>query len=352
MFSSIRLLALLTTLVLALAAAGCGSSDESSQEVPDDAVAVVGDQKISRAEYEQVLAQARTSYKARKQDFPKAGSTDFEQLKQAIVRSLVEQEQFEIGAEDLGVTVTDEEITKRLNQLKEQYFGGDEKKYKAELEKQGLTEEQVRDDLRSRLLSEKIYKEVTADVEVTDADVKKHYDENKSQFGTPASREVRHILISCSKAADCRRAKEKADDLHRQIENGGDFAALARKNSDDPSSKAQGGKFTAQKGATVPPFDRTAFALETGEVSEPVKTQFGWHIIEAAAPAKEASTKPLSTVEDTIRQQLLQQKQNEAMNKWVEDLQERLEDDVVYAVGFKPPAQATTAQTGTTTTQQ
>ena len=337
-------------LALALVVAACGGgSEESTPEVPEDAVALVGDAEIAKSEFDQVLAQAKTTYEAREQEFPKLGTPEYEQLKQAIVRSLVEQKQFEIGAQELGLSVADEEIDKRLEELKKQFFEGDEKKYEAELKNQGLTDEQVREDLRARLLSEKIFKEVTADVKVTDAEIQKFYDEQKSQFTTPATRQVRHILLGCNKPAACAKARAEANSLYQQIQGGADFAALARQHSDDQSSKAQGGKFTAQKGATAAPFDRTAFALETGEVSRPVRTQqFGWHIIEALKDATPERTKPLSAVEKDIRQTLLQQKQNDTMNTWVEDLAKRLDDDVAYAAGFRPPVQQTT--TGATTT--
>ena len=92
------------------------------------------------------------------------------------------------------------------------------------------------------------------------------------------------------------KTKAKADQIHQQLENGADFAKLAKQYSQDPSSKASGGKFTAQKGATVAPFDEVAFTLKTGELSEPVKTQFGWHIIEAVGPVVEAATQELADV--------------------------------------------------------
>ena len=155
--SSLRFLALLAALALALAAAGCGGGDdgESSQDVPEGAVVLVGDTQVAKSQYDQLLEQARRTFKARKQEFPKLGTPEFEQLKQAIVKSLVEEAQFEIGAEELGVKVSDEEIDKRLEELKKQYFQGDDKKYQDELEKQGITDEQVRHDLRARLLSER-----------------------------------------------------------------------------------------------------------------------------------------------------------------------------------------------------
>jgi parvulin-like peptidyl-prolyl isomerase len=344
---STRLIALLAALALGLAVAACGGDDDdsSSGDVPADAIAVVGDREIPKTEYDRLLTQAQATYEAREQDFPEAGTPEFAQLRNALVRSLVEQAQFEIAAEELDVTVTDEELEKRLDELKQQFFDGDEQKYKEELEKQGLTEEQVLKDLRTRMLSEKVFEKVTSEVEVTDADIQAYYEENKSQFETPASREVRHILV---------KSKAKADDIHAQLENGGNFAKLAKQFSEDPASKNEGGKFTAQKGATVAPFDKVAFELETGELSEPVKTQFGWHIIEAAGDIEEATTQPLSEVEESISTTLLEERKNARINEWIEELQNRFADQVSYAPGFEPPPETETGtgETDTATTTE
>ena len=348
-----RIVALLAALALAMAAVGCGGDggdDGTEVEVPADAIAVVGDKEITKAEYDRLLASAEKTYEAREQEFPAAGTPEFAQLRNAIVRSLVEQAQFEIAAQELDVTVTDADVDKRLDELKEQFFQGDEQKYKDELEAQGLTEEQVKSDLRTRLLSEKVFEKVTNEVEVTDEDVQKYYEDNAAQFETPASREVRHILV---------KSKARADQRPSQLEGGADFAKLARQYSTDPASKKEGGKFTAQQGATVAPFDKVAFDLDTGELSEPVKTQFGWHIIEAVGDIKEKSTQDLSAVEEQIRSTLLEEKKNTRINEWIEELRARFEDQTAYAPGFEPPPPAETTtgegdtggETGTTTTE-
>ena len=342
----IRTVALVAALALGVAAAGCGGDEGVTADVPEGAIAVVGDREIPKSEYDRLVAQAKKTYEARKQEFPAAGTPEFAQLRNAIVRSLVEQTEFEIAAEELDVEVSDADVEKRLTELKEQFFEGDEKKYEAELEKQGLTDEQVRSDVRTRLLSEKVFEEVTKDVKVTDQEIKAYYDENKTQFETPASREVRHILV---------KQKARADDLYRQLQNGGNFAALAKQYSQDPASKAQGGKFTAQQGATVPEFDKTAFELETGELSRPVKTQFGWHIIEATAAIKPKATQELSEVESQISDQLLEEQKNARINEWIEELRKRFEDEVAYAPGFEPPPAETAtggAETGGADTGQ
>ena len=149
-----RLIALFAALALGVAVAGCGGGDDdedASAEVPADAIAMVEDQAILKSEYDRLLAQAQATYEAREQEFPAAGTPEFAQLRTALVRSLVEKTQFEIAAEEMGITVTDEELETRLDELKEQFFEGDDAKYQEELEKQGLTEEQVLKDLRTRM---------------------------------------------------------------------------------------------------------------------------------------------------------------------------------------------------------
>ena len=344
----IRLIALFAALALGIAAAGCGGDDDEgeSAEVPADAIAVVGDREIPKSEYDRLLSQAQKTYEAREQEFPEAGTPEFAQLRNAIVTSLVEQARFEIAAEELDITITDEELDERLDELKEQFFEGDEEAYKAELEKQGLTEEQVLKDLRTRMLSEKIFEEITSEVEVTDEDIQAYYEENEAQFEQPASREVRHILV---------KTQAKANQIHRQLENGADFAKLAREFSEDPASAKEGGNFTAQKGATVAPFDEVAFELETGELSDPVKTQFGWHVIEAVADVEDAATQELAEVEEQISTTLLEEKKNARINEWVQELKDRFADQVAYAPGFEPPPEAETtsgeSDTETATTE-
>ncbi len=330
-------LRLFVLLLLLVPLAGCGGADE---EVPADAVAVVGGEEIPRRQYDDLLAQARTGYEGRKQDyFPAAGSQEFQQLKNQAVQILVQQVQFRQKAEDLGIEVTDKQVDERLDQIKKQYFGGDQKKYEKQLEEQKVTEAQVRTQLRSQLVSEKIFAQVTSEVKVTDEEIEKQYEEKKAtQYSQPQSREVRHILV---------KTKAKADDIAAQLEGGADFAALANKFSEDTGSKATGGKLTITEGQTVPTFDQKAFSLKKNEISEPVKTQFGYHIIQALGEVEPAKVTPLKEVEDAIRQQLQQTKKNEAMTDWIAELKDEYDGKISYAVGFNPPPEPTT--TGTTT---
>jgi PPIC-type PPIASE domain/FtsX-like permease family len=103
---------------------------------------------------------------------------------------------------------------------------------------------------------------------------------NLHQPGLPIRREVRHILIACPKPRSCLDAKVLIDRLHARLERGADFATLAKKYSDDRDSKRQGGLYWATRGQTVEPFVSTAFRLPTGAISHPLKTRFGWHIVQ------------------------------------------------------------------------
>jgi parvulin-like peptidyl-prolyl isomerase len=325
---------LLPALLLALLAAGCGGGSES---VPADAVAVVDGDEVAKSDYDALITQARKSYTNQKRDFPKAGTPEFQTLKNQAVSFLVQREQFEQQAAELDVEVTDKQVEERLEQIKKQYFSGDSKKYEEQLKDQGLSDRQVRADIRAQLVSEKIFNAVTKDVKVSDADVQAYYEKNEEQFSTPESREVRHILV---------KTKVLAEQLAAQLRAGADFAALAKQHSTDTGSKESGGKLTITRGQTVAPFDKQAFALAKNEVSAPVKTEFGFHLIEPLSEVKKASKAPLKEVRDSIRQQLLQTKKNEAMTEWVDELKKEYDDKVSYATGFTPPP----AATGTTST--
>jgi parvulin-like peptidyl-prolyl isomerase len=333
-----RLALLLCALIaIAIALTGCGGG---SDDVPADAVAVVDGEKVLRQDYDAVISQAKTSYKNQKREFPAAGSQEFQTLRNQVVQFLVQREQFEQEADELGIEVTDKQVDARLEQIQKQYFDGDKKKYDKQLKEQGLTERQVKNDLRAQIISEKLFARVTGDVKVTDKQIEEYYEKNKAQYSQPESREVRHILV---------KQKAKADDLYDQLKAGADFAALAKKHSEDTGSKANGGKLTITRGQTVAPFDQTAFLLNKNVISRPVKTEFGYHIIQPLADAKPAKVTPLKEVKASIRQQLQQTKKNEAMTKWVEKLKDDYEDKVSYAVGFTPPPAATgTSSVGVT----
>jgi len=323
--------------VLLLVAAGCGGG---SKKVPADAVAVVGDDTITKTEFNFLIAGAKAQAKAAKADFPKPGTADYKTLQDKAMAYLVQESELEQKGKDMGIEITDADVSKQIKQIKQQYFGGNEKAFRAQLKQQGFTLPLLEVYQRGNLLSDKLYKKVTSDVKVTNTDIQKYYDDNKAQYQKLPSRDVRHILVS---------SKAKADDLERQLKSGASFATLAKKFSKDTGSAVQGGKLTIEKGKTVPEFDKKAFQLKTNEISAPVHTQYGWHIIQALSPVKPASTQPLSEVKATIRQNLVQQKKTESFQKFLDGVKKDFASDIRYAVGYVPESTATQTTETTTT---
>jgi parvulin-like peptidyl-prolyl isomerase len=331
-----RRLSILVLVPLALLAAACGGGGGGGGKVPQQDAAVVGDEHISRDTLDRRLQQAKCSYDLQKKTFPKAGSPEYLAIEQQILQSLVQRAELAQKAPDLGVKATDEQVEKQLKQIKKQYFGGSEKRYQAELKKQCVTDAQVHDDVRANVLSDAIYKKVTAGAKVTDADAKAYYVSHQSVYTQPETRVVRHILV---------KSKPLADSLYKQLKGGADFATLAKKYSQDPGSKTQGGELTISRGQTVPEFDKVAFSLKTGEISKPVKTQFGWHIIQAQKDTTKSKTTPFPQVKETIRQQLVQQKRTAALQTWLAGLTKEFDGKISYATGLAPPATTTSTTT-------
>lgn len=346
----VRLTALLAVVLAVLA--GCSGGGGSTtggttaatqetrpEEVPEDAVAVVAGTPILKADFERLLKQAEAAVKAQGGEFPDVGTAEYEQLKRGAVDQLIQQAEFEKEVTALGLTVTDQEVADRLEQLKEQFYQGDDAKYQDELAQAGLTEEDVSAIVRSNLLAEKLRAEVTKEVTVTDEEVTTYYDENKDRFTTPATREVAHILVE---------EKAKADELYAKLENGADFAELAKKNSTDESSAENGGRLpepARQDGSLVPEFEKVAFELPTGTVSEPVKTQYGWHLIKALEDTKPEVVTQFDQVKEDIRDQLLQERKNEVMSDWVAEIRAKYAGEIAYAVGFEPVGDTAAATT-------
>ena len=337
-FLSASLAAAVVALSLGASACGGGGSSASGGSLASGVVASVAGDEITQAELDEVISQAKDRLESQGQQIPAAGSQEYQAFQQSALAFLVQRTQFEQKAEELDVTVTDKEVDERIARVLTQFFGGDRKKYEEALEKQGITDAQVRDELRATLVSEKVFDKVGESAKVTEAEIKAYYEAHPELYSPQPSRRVRHILVA---------SKTLADDLHGQLTDGADFAALAKKHSTD-SSKDVGGALTIRKGETVPPFEKVALALKVNEISEPVKTRFGWHIIQALGPLSAPKLTPLASVRQTIRDTLIGQERSDVVTKWLENLKQEYADKVEYASGFAPPA--TTPAAGTTET--
>ena len=332
----ITLACLLAT--VALAAAACGGGSDS---VPSGSIAVVDGTEISKTDLDELIAQAKKGYESQNQSFPKAGTPEYQSIQTQYVAYLVELEELRQAAEELGISVSEKDVDAAEEKLIDERFDGKRVEYEKALEKQGFTAEQYRENaLEVSALSSKIFDEVTKGAKVTDQEILAYYTQNQSQYGTPESRDVRHILIAEKDGddkVDFEASKARADEIYAELEGGADFAALAKESSADPGSKDAGGKLTITRGQTVPEFDKISFELDKGELSKPVKTEYGYHVIEAVSDVRKAQTTSIDKVKPTIRATLLQEKRNEEMQAWVEDLKKDYEGKVSYAAGYEPP---------------
>ena len=256
---------------------------------------------------------------------------------QQIMPQLVGVEIAKAYASEHNITASDQEVDQELEKIKKQVgeqarsSGQDvsnQEAYEQALKQNNITEEELRDDIRETLPVQKVQDEVSKDAQPTDEEIQKYYEQNKeAQFTTPEQVCVSHILFAKDQ-------KQKAEDVKKQLEDGGDFAKLAKQYSQDPGSAAKGGDLGCLgKGETVPPFEEAAFAAKEGEIVGPVKTQFGYHLLEVT-DKKPKQTRPLSEVESQISSQLASEEQAKAFSKWLEE--QKKKRDVQYLEGYKP----------------
>jgi len=315
----------LALLVPALALAGCGA-----KEVPAGAVAAVGDGVVTQEQFDKIMAQAKAQYASQEgaPEFPAEGTAQFNQLKASIISYLVQNEVIKQQAEEMGVKVTAKQLEDRLKQIVTQVGG--QKKLDALLKQQGVSQKDLEDQLRSQMLQEAVRAKVGAEIKVTDAQIKAYYEnpDHQSQFVVADSVDARHVLVKTKAEADKVRALLAADG------SDANWKKVAKQYSTDPGSKENGGSLgNFPKGRMVPAFEKVAFSLKVGEVSQPVKTQFGYHVIEITKKSK-GSTQTLEQAKATIEQQLKYQDEAKAWESWLKTAQKDAE--IVYLTGFNP----------------
>lgn len=341
------ILSLVLALVAATALVACGSAKQ--KEVPAGDIAIVGDQSITVAQFDSLMAQAEAQYKAAKKtdaaapDFPAVGSKSYQTLKDKAVAYLVSRSARTQQATKMGVKVTDAEVNASLAQVVTSQFGGSQKKFQAELVKENLTEQQVKARVRENLIDQAAYAALTKNATVSEGAIKDYYNAHKSSYEIGTSRSVSHILL---------KTKAKAESIYQQLKSGADFAKLAKKYSVDASTKASDGKLgVMEQKKLVKPFADVLFGkLKTNTFSTPVHTSFGWHIILPTGPIVKAHLQSLKEVSTTIRQTLLSSEQSKAVTAWVKKAEKFAADNASYAANYKPTTTTSSATVSTTTT--
>jgi peptidyl-prolyl cis-trans isomerase SurA len=238
-----------------------------------------------------------------------------------VLKGLISQRMLESEVKKYQSRVDSSEINAYIADF-ERNAGLTDDQLRAQLQAQGVSYEQFRE--HARLEMEKmmmIDKEVRQKVNVSPAEIKAYYDAHPAEFTVKKERfKLAQILIALPpnpSAAQVEAARAKADEVRKQAVNGGDFAALARKYSDD-DSKSQGGELgDFARGEMLDPIQQAIDHMKPGGISEPVRTVHGFHIIKLEEHDV-AGVKPLPEVSAQIRDKLMTEKAKNKFAKWVE----------------------------------
>jgi foldase protein PrsA len=266
----------------------------------------------------------------------------YKSLQQEVLGFLISSEWVIGEANDLGVKVSDKEVKKQFEQIKNQQFPKT-----AEFEKFLASSGQTVSDLLLRvklnLLSSKIQAKIAKQkAKITQAQIEKYYNENKSHFGTPEKRTIAIILT---------KTEAQAQQAKKEIESGKSFASVAKSTSIDPTSKANGGLIVGVvKGQEEAALDSAIFSAKTNVLSGPVKTPFGYYIYEVKSVSK-GSQQTLAQAQASIKQQLTSTQQSTALStfvanfkkKWTAKTECRSGYSVMDCKGYKAPKGATGA---------
>lgn len=319
-----KLIAAVAIFTLSISVMGCKMIEKTPEAIQKTVYATVGDEKITKADMDEEMKATIDQLKQQYGDDYANNEKIKDQLKQMKVQylnAMVNEKLMLKNAESVGVTPTDDELNeyadKQIEQLKQAY--PDDAQFQQVLEANGFTEDSYKDYAKKQYKLQKVQEAIFADVEVTDDDAKAYYDENKdSQYTVGAGANAAHILIA-EKGSDGNidfdASLAKANEVKAKLDAGADFAQLASEYGTD-GTKDKGGDlgFVAYNQAN---YDQDFLAgfkqLSEGQISDPIKSQFGYHIIKATGIKDEVVT-PFDDVKEQIKSQLLQQQQSKAFN--------------------------------------
>ncbi|UCC96546.1 MAG: peptidylprolyl isomerase [Phycisphaerales bacterium] len=247
-------------------------------------------------------------------------------LEQLIRRKLLEQE-----ITDANIVVTEEEVIGKIREI-----ASDSpdllslEEVKKQLEQYGQDFDKVKEDVRTGLSRNRFMEmQWEGKINVTEEQARKYYEENPKRFEIPEQIRASHILIKFDDIASGgdpneakTQAKAKVEDLLKQIKEGADFAELAKAHSACPSAPAGGDLGFFPRGKTTPPFEKVAFELEVGQISDTVETEYGYHIIKVT-DHNDASVVSFEQAKEGTMKQLTQKKQAEFVEEYINSLKAR-----------------------------
>jgi peptidyl-prolyl cis-trans isomerase C len=242
-------------------------------------------------------------------------------LRERVIEGLIDRTLLHQASVKGGITVSDEEVDEQFGQIREQ-FPSDEA-FNSVLMQMNMTEEVLREELRGGISVNKFVDErFGSSADISPGEARAYYDSHPEAFVTPEQVRARHILIrsDAEGGEDAEgKARKAIEEIREEALAGGDFGELAKEHSQCPSSEQGGdlGYFT--RGKMTKDFEDTAFALEPGELSGIVDTEFGHHLIKVE-DRKPEGTIPFEDVEERLRAYLGQEAVKEAVQSYVKQL--------------------------------
>jgi peptidyl-prolyl cis-trans isomerase SurA len=226
-------------------------------------------------------------------------------------------------AEAAGINITDESVDRYIATVKAQR-GMNDAAFETALREQGISGEQYREDIRSEIIkAELVNREIRSRVSIPPEDIRRHYEAHRDAYTLAERVRIRMIMIPIPPDAPpalAGRAETMIQVLHARIQAGEDFAQLARQYSAGPGASDGGDLGFFERGQMVKPLEYVAFRMKAGEVSEPIRSGGGLHLIKVEE-REGAVEEPLEAVEDQIREVLYQQAVERRYEKWLrEDL--------------------------------
>lgn len=299
-------------------------------ELVDRVAAVVNRDIIAMSEVEQRAA-PELQRVAQVPD-PKKRAEQRTQILKAALDSLIGEKLIEAEIKDLGLTASNAEVDEAIANVRQQNNITDNAQFEQLLAREGYTMDSYKEFLRKQIARSRLLQmKVTPKVKVSEEDLKAAYAQYARMENEDAEVHARHILVAVDPKAtpeQVEAARKKAEAIAAEARKPGvDFAALAKARSEGPSAADGGDLGFFRRGVMVPAFEKVAFALKTGEVSEPVRTNFGWHVLKveerrAVQPPSYEEMKP------KLEAKLRQDKTEKYIDQYVQELRQKAAVDV------------------------
>jgi peptidyl-prolyl cis-trans isomerase C len=255
------------------------------------------------------------------------------QMRPQVVESMVMEQLLDEQIKKANIKITDSDANSKIAEIIAAQPGMTMESFKEMIASRGQSFDEVRGQIKKTMGYEKLL----GNIEVNDAEAKTFYNENKEDFNKPEQVKASHILVKVDASATPEQkaaAKAKAEGLLKQAKAGGDFAALAKENSDDPGSKMAGGDLGFfDRNTMVKEFADAAFALKVGDISGVIETQYGYHIIKTT-DRKEGGQMTFDKAKADIVKSLQDKKKSELFKQLIEKI--KAEAKIVYPPGKEP----------------